>query len=325
MDYTHSDIPILVSVQKIWDHAPHNAFTDLIRFHNYWFVTFREADTHQHGTPGKIRLLCSAETISWMPVALFELLDQDLRDPKLSITPDGKLMLLFVAAIFNEELGHNIRQSYVCFSHDGSLWSNPEPVLAPYEWLWRVTWHRGKAYGAAYKYSDPSDWHQEWLIALHYSDDGINYQKITDWDVAGHPNETTLQVAPNDAMVALLRRDAGDANAWIGYSIPPYNSWNWNTAKYYFGGPNFVLLPDGTMWAAGRFIAKTPYGLIAKTILSEMNIKSLMPRLIFPSHGDTSYPGMVYWDRFLWVSYYSSHEDTTAIYLAKVYIAKSDR
>lgn len=325
MNYTNSDTAILVSVQKIWDYATHNAFTDLIRFHNHWYVAFREADTHQTGLPGTIRLLCSAETITWKPVALFKTQDQDLRDPKLSITPDGKLMLLFVAAYFNEKLGHTVRQTYVSFSHDGLLWSSLEPILAPYEWLWRVTWHRGIAYGAAYKFSDPSNWRHKWLIALYRSYDGLNYEKVTDWEVAGHPNETTIQVAPTGAMMALVRRDADDAHAWIGSSMPPYTYWSWNASKYYFGGPNFVLLPDGTMWAAGRFLVKTPYGLIAKTILSGMNMKALTPRLVLPSHGDTSYPGMVYWDRFLWVSYYSTHEEKTAIYLAKIYIAKSDR
>ena len=32
----------LVQVRKIWDRAPHNAFTDLVRFHDRWFCVFRE-------------------------------------------------------------------------------------------------------------------------------------------------------------------------------------------------------------------------------------------------------------------------------------------
>ena len=38
--------PEIVSVRKIWDQAPHNAFTDLIRFQGKWFCIFREADFH---------------------------------------------------------------------------------------------------------------------------------------------------------------------------------------------------------------------------------------------------------------------------------------
>ena len=37
---------------------------------------------------------------------------------------------------------------------------------------------------------------------------------------------------------------------------------------------------------------------------------------VLPSGGDTSYPGMVIDDDRLLLSYYSGHEDRTAIYLA---------
>jgi hypothetical protein len=40
--------------------------------------------------------------------------------------------------------------------------------------------------------------------------------------------------------------------------------------------------------------------------------------LQLPSGGDTSYPGLVWHDDFLWVSYYSSHEGKAKIYLAKL-------
>jgi hypothetical protein len=40
--------------------------------------------------------------------------------------------------------------------------------------------------------------------------------------------------------------------------------------------------------------------------------------LTLPSGGDTSYAGLVWYEELLWVSYYSSHEGKTSIYLAKV-------
>ena len=39
--------------------------------------------------------------------------------------------------------------------------------------------------------------------------------------------------------------------------------------------------------------------------------------------GDTSYAGMVLHDNVLWISYYSSHEDKTCVYLAKVRITST--
>ena len=50
-----------------------------------------------------------------------------------------------------------------------------------------------------------------------------------------------------------------------------------------------------------------------------MTPQSVSPDAILPSGGDCSYPGLVWHENLLWMSYYSSHEDNhTSIYLAKV-------
>jgi hypothetical protein len=36
----------LVEVRKIWDQAPHNAFTGLAKFQHWWFCAFREGTGH---------------------------------------------------------------------------------------------------------------------------------------------------------------------------------------------------------------------------------------------------------------------------------------
>jgi hypothetical protein len=36
----------LVESRRIWDKAPHNAFTDLIRFKDRWYCVFREGKGH---------------------------------------------------------------------------------------------------------------------------------------------------------------------------------------------------------------------------------------------------------------------------------------
>ena len=54
----------LVSVKKIWDYAPHNAFTDLIRFRNRWWCTFREAQSHR-SHDGVVRVIMSEGGDCW--------------------------------------------------------------------------------------------------------------------------------------------------------------------------------------------------------------------------------------------------------------------
>ena len=53
-------------------------------------------------------------------------------------------------------------------------------------------------------------------------------------------------------------------------------------------------------------------------VLSRMTPSSYTPALWLPSGGDCSYPGMVEHDELLWLSYYSSHEGKTSIYLAQI-------
>ena len=49
-----------------------------------------------------------------------------------------------------------------------------------------------------------------------------------------------------------------------------------------------------------------------------MTRQSCEPALTLTSGGDTSFPELVWHDGLLWMSYYSSHEGKSAIYLAKV-------
>ena len=53
-------------------------------------------------------------------------------------------------------------------------------------------------------------------------------------------------------------------------------------------------------------------------VLARMTPTSYEPVLWLPSGGDCSYPGMVEHEGLLWMSYYSSHEGKTSIYLAQI-------
>src|SRR5690606_21411005 len=124
----------------------------------------------------------------------------------------------------------------------------------------------------------------------------------------------TLRFMPDGEMVALVRREGGRQKGWIGRSRPPYTQWTWKETEHRFGGPNFIRLPDGQLRAAGRSYPKG-----ARTIVAPMSADGdYEPVLTLPSGGDTSYPGLVWHQGQLWMSYYSSHEGKTSIYLAKI-------
>src|SRR5215210_8523060 len=68
--------PTLVAVEKIWDQAPHNAFTDLIRFNDRWVCAFREAPAHKGGVKdSRIRVIELSNTKAWTSVG-------ELNDPR---------------------------------------------------------------------------------------------------------------------------------------------------------------------------------------------------------------------------------------------------
>lgn len=300
----------LISVAKIWDKPPHAAFGDLIRWNDRWFAVFREGRGHAptKGKPddGKLRVLSSATGANWQTEAVLDEPGVDLRDPHLSIAKDNRLMIAAGGSYYpNGE--YKSRQSRVFFSSNARQWTKPKPVLTDTHWLWRVTWHKGVAYGVS-KYGPPR------RLRLVKSGDGVNWETITEL-VVPEGDETTVRFLPDDTMVALTRSEI----AWIGTSKPPYKVWTWRPSGHFIGGPNFAILPTG-LWMAGGRLFEGGDPSKRHTEIGELTPTGFTPKLRLPSGGDSSYPGFVWHDNLLWTLYYSSHEGKTSIYLAKIKI-----
>jgi hypothetical protein len=297
----------LLDLQKIWDYGEHNAMTDLLRYRGRWLCTFREGEDHV-SPRGKIRVLASEDGSRWNSVALLEMQGHDLRDPKLSITPSGCLMLNICAV--QRTSSNQTLQSFILFSEDGIKWSVPQPIGEPDCWLWRVAWHQGVAYVIGYTIFEPL------RTRLYIARDGIHYDLIADsLCTEDFPNEATLAFREDGSALCLQRRDAGSATALLGISNSPFSAWEWKDLGVRIGGPNLIILPDGRIIAAVR-----RYGPDAWTSLNYLDPEegTLREFLALPSGGDTSYAGLCWHENILWVSYYSSHEEKTSIYIAKI-------
>jgi hypothetical protein len=161
-----------VSVRKIWDRAPHNAFTDLVYWSNSFVCAFREGRRHV-STDGRIQVLTSLDGEAWNSAAVIDLVGYDLRDAGLSVSPDGRLMLIGGACPRAKENETAPTGTFVAFSSDGRQWSEPRIVSEPGRWLWRVTWHNNEAYGVAYaaKAGHP-------FTTLLASRDGIEFRPL---------------------------------------------------------------------------------------------------------------------------------------------------
>ncbi len=303
----------LIEVRKIWDGAPHNAFTDLVRWKGKWWCAFREGTGHVN-YHGKLRVIISDDGEKWESAALIAAVFADLRDAKLAVTPAGELML-YGAGAMHPPIAFR-HQTVAWFSRDGRTWSDASKIADPNYWLWRVTWHKGTAYGFAYGTRSDNRW-----IRLYKSSDGRKFDLLADKVFTeGYSNETSLVFSQDGTCYCLLRRDAKSPSGKLGVSQPPYTKWEWKDLGTRIGGPQMIELPDGRLLATVRL-----YDQKVRTSVCWIDRQTgrLTEALPLPSGGDCSYAGMVIADDgIVWISYYSSHEGKTSIYLAKVRVGK---
>ena len=318
-----------VTVQKVWgDGNRHCAFTSIIEFKGKYYLAFREAESHIFDADGEARgatrILVSSDGEKWESAAYLTEKGIDLRDPKLSITPDGRLMVIIGGSEYvNKALVG--RCSRVSFSEDGKTFTEPRKIQINSktcngtDWLWRVDWLDGTGYGVIYSIlpgeQEPAG--QTAAISLVRTIDGINWEDVANIDLPGFPNETTVRFLPDKRMAMMVREDAGDCLGYWGVSNPPYTEWTFKKMDMRIGGPDFIVKDKNTVIAGTRDYRNSGGHT---TVIRKGTFEGEFTDVVtLPSGGDTSYPGLVKVGKQLWVSYYSSHEtQKAAIYLAKM-------
>ncbi|GGO28260.1 sialidase family protein [Micromonospora parathelypteridis] len=295
----------VTAVRRIGDSAPHSAFTDLVRYAGTWFCAFREARTHL-SDDGVIRVLTSADGRSWTSATTIRQAGADLRDPRFVPRPDGRLQLLAAASSGSPRTFDTV----AWLSDDGHTWGDPIGVGEPGVWVWRAAWHDDVMYGVGYATREPR------FARLYRSVDGTDLEPwVPTLFEGGYPNESGLVFDPDGTAFCLLRRDGDNASAQLGLARPPYREWRWTDLGVQVGGPALLRLPDGGLLAGVRLLD----GVVRTAICAVDPERGELTELVaLPSGGDTSYPGLVWHDDLLWVSYYSSHEERTCVYLAEV-------
>ena len=314
------------TVKKIWDKAPHNAFTDLIRFEGKFYCTFREANSHAIRTTadfGKIRVLSSNDGEAWESFALIEKKGYDLRDPSLSISPAGKLMILMAGSLYDGVKIAAVHCQVSFLDTKKNSFSDTEPVKyhkninSDLNWLWRVKWFNGEAYGVVYQLEKGTGNSKIYLVK---SKNGVNYTLVTSLEVEGTPNETALNITPEGKLALVVRREGKNEDGLLGESRYPFKKWNWVHTGFKLGGPNFIFAPGGEMLIGTRTFSKTGNWLTG--LLASNSTGGFKQILEFPSKGDCSYPGMLIYNDKLYFSYYSSHEGKPSVYLAQIQLSR---
>lgn len=308
-----------IDTRKIWDGAEHSAFTDLIWFKDSFYCSFREGNDHIPGKDGEVRILKSRDGVKWESAIALKKEGIDLRDPKLSVTPDGRLMVIMGGSIYKDRklLG---RAPQVSFSDKAGIkFSAPEkveidPTIVSWgDWLWRVTWFEGTGYTIDYQIG-PEERKGPTAMYLLKTKDGKKFEKVSKIDLDGFPNEATIRFDKKGTMHVLIRRETADQMGVLAQSEAPFTNWKFNKMDVRLGGPNFVFTDDQKIIMGTRVYEANVYtGLF----LGDASGK-FRKVLSYNSSGDNSYPGMVIRNGALWVSYYSSHEGKSSIYFSKV-------
>jgi len=265
---------------------------------------------HRTSRPdGALRVLTSQDGDNWESAALIASPTSDLRDAKITITPDGQLMLSGAGAL--QRQSKHTHQSLAWFSKDGHNWSDRHDIGDPDFWLWRVTWHKDTAYGIGYGCG------KDQSVRLYSSKDGKKFDTLVErlFDV-GYPNESSLVLTRHLLLPPAPRRQAKQRPARY-----------FAAALYEVGVEGSGHEDRRAADAAAAGWALDRGGAVVRRDGSHVaGLGSIRRRarlrefLKLPSGGDTSYAGLVLHDGLLWVSYYSRHEGKTSIYLAKAHL-----
>jgi hypothetical protein len=321
----------VIESRMIWAEAPHNAFTDLHRQHERWYCTFREGAAHV-SPDGAVRVLASEDGKAWRPVARLTVPWADLRDPKLTETPDGRL-LVTAGALLHEAKDGTTNRSVAWTSRDGTEWDGPHQIGEPNIWMWSC-----ERFGdALYSYGYFKEWPNkkknkdgsnkapstqtpgQHMIRLYQSRDGLAWTPVTSQSYNGrYINETAITFQKDGRMIAMTRRENGPQPrvARIGVSAPPYTEWDWKDGDHRLNGPAICALPDGRLVAGGRWKVDGK----EHTRLGWVDVEkaTVTPALVLPSEPETGYPSIVHHEGKLHVSYYASQGGKPAIYFAVV-------
>ena len=346
------------SIRKIYSDGRHNAFTDMEYWNGHYYVSFRNGPRHPTlpGMWGSGMIIRSSDLEFWDVCARFEMEGIDTSNPRLLDLGDelgalGRAIFSKKPGLLRLYEGESGIQSYMRFTSNGTVWSDPEPVLHNDNYFWR-----------------PVRFGNVWYITEWSAAEGLRLARSTDtrdWQIIStipptpkirYTFEGEIWITDDEVMHIIIRAYENQDPAYLAESKPPYTDWKLAELNYTVHCP--VCKPVGDeVWIAGRaYTAQFPPsveippgptrekiaslvwrdGRLAKTPAWHTAIwrfidGKLDPILVFPSAGDCGYPGMVVEKDRILLSYYSQHDVDQApkskpgeiandIYLAEVVV-----
>ena len=317
------------AVHQAFNDRNHNAFTDLCRFKDNFYLTFRSCpDGHSVSDTARIIVLASEDAREWTQVTTFSVPHRDTRDPHFLIFKDRLFVYTgtWLATPEGIQRSYNDHLGYATWSEDGQTWHGPRLLEGTYgHYVWRAAAHgdraylcgrRWKAFAAGVRGESDRDRIQAVMLE---TDDGLVWRHAALF-TEDFGSETAF-LFEDDGSVLALARGAASLSARICRSRPPYSEWTRTELDRNVGGP--LITKWGERYLVGGRNYLNPEG--HTTALYWLIDDVLHPAAELPSGGDNSYPGFVpLSDTKGLLSFYSSHEGSgsglapSAIYLAEL-------
>jgi hypothetical protein len=317
--------------RRIFHNGEHNAFTDLCRFGDALYLTFRTCpDGHMvHPTARILVLRSDDEGQSWQPVHEFGVPERDTRDPHFLVFRDK--LFVYTGTWYSgpktlppAEYDLNKHLGYAAWSDDGRNWHSPVMLEGTFgHYVWRAAAHGDRAYlcgrrKPGFEVLAPGEPKNVESLMLE-SDDGLIWRKCSVFQP--HDGDETAFLFEPDGTALAVARTYGNQEAQLLRAAAPYSDWQRTGLGRAIGGP--LLARWGDRYLVGGRNTVDPKN--PRTFLAWLDGDQLTEFAELPSGGDNSYPGFVALseNRAL-VSYYSSHErgpageTITAIYLAEL-------
>lgn len=326
---THADGPAVEvsNVRRAFHNGEHNAFTDLVKFQDAYYLTFRSCpDGHAVHPTASIIVLESDDAIEWRPVHRFRVKHRDTRDPHFLVFRDQLFVLTGTwysgaDSLPPADYDLNKHLGYACWTSDGARWSEPSLLEGTFgHYIWRAATYGDRAYLCGRRKIEfdirPRGEGREVESLMLESDDGLVWRKAAVFqEVQG--DETAFLFESDGTVIGVGRRGRG--NAQLLRAAPPYETWQRKDLGRYIGGP--LLARWGDQLVVGGRNSTDDRG--PKTSMCWLIDGQLHEFAELPSGGDTSYPGFIAVnDTAAIMSWYSSHEtDATGNRITAIYLA----
>lgn len=233
----------VTNVRRVFHNGEHNAFTDLIRFRDRFYLTFRSCpDGHPVHPTASIIVLESNDSKTWRQVHRFSVPKRDTRDPHFLIFKDK--LFVYTGTWYCGDSSPKVYEmnrhlGYAATSSDGRKWSKPIMLEGTYgHYIWRAAAHNGTAYLCGRRKREfihaPHSDRSVVESAMLESNDGLVWRKRALFQMT-QGNETAFLFEPDGSVLAVSRLTGN--NALLCRSTPPYVKWDRTDLHRYIGGP----------------------------------------------------------------------------------------